>query len=290
MNVRPSVRAGSFYDAHPDKCRRHADKLLAEADLPDNLPARLFGGLVPHAGWVFSGRVAARTFKALAATGDVGTLVIFGADHTGAVRRGEVYDSGAWNTPLGDAEVDEKLAAALLKAAECLRANQNAHDYEHSIEVQVPLVQALWPEAKIVPIAVPPAELACEVGRAVGRTIREGFPRARVVGSTDLTHHGGHFGSPGGRGKTGVEWAVANDRRMLDVIEAMEAENVIVEAQRRQNACGAGAIAATIAACREMGASRGVVLEYTNSYQVMRETYPGSQDDTTVGYASVVFA
>lgn len=290
MNVRPSVRAGSFYDAPAEKCRRHAENLLAQADLPADLPSRLFGGIVPHAGWVFSGRVAAKTLKALAAAGDVGTVVIFGADHTGSVRMGEVYGSGAWNTPLGDAKIDQKLADALLGSAECLRANLSAHEYEHSIEVQVPLVQVLWPDAAIVPVAVPPTALATEIGRAVGRTIRQGFPRARVVGSTDLTHHGGHFGSPGGRGKAGVEWAVANDRRMLDVIEAMDAEEVVGEAMARQNACGAGAVAATIAACKEMGASRAVVLEYTNSYQVMRETYPGTMDDTTVGYASVVFA
>jgi AmmeMemoRadiSam system protein B len=284
------VRAGSFYEAPPEKCRRHAEDLVAEANLPEDLPSRLFGGLVPHAGWVFSGRVAARTFKALAATGDVGTVVLFGADHTGAVSRGEVYEAGAWNTPLGEVKVDEKLAGALLGAAECLRANPGAHAYEHSIEVQLPLVQVLWPDAKFVPVAVPPAELATEIGKAVGRTIRGGFPRARVVGSTDLTHHGGHFGSPGGRGKAGVEWAAENDRRMLDVIEAMAAEKVLPEARKHQNACGAGAIAATIAACKEMGATRALVLEYTNSYNVMRETYPGTLDDTTVGYASVVFA
>jgi len=289
MNVRPSLRAGSFYDATPEKCRQHAENLLAEADLPDDLPSRLYGGLVPHAGWVFSGRVAAKTLKALAAAGDVGTLVVFGADHTGSVRLGEVYDSGAWNTPLGDAEIDEKLAAALLQAAECLRANPDAHAYEHSIEVQVPLIQVLWPEAKLVPVAVPPTALAAEMGRAIGKTIREGFPRVRVLGSTDLTHHGGHFGSPGGRGKAGVDWAVENDRRMLDIVKAMQAEMVVPEAEKRMNACGAGAIAASIAACKEMGAARAVVLEYTNSYQVMRETYPGNLDDTTVGYASVVF-
>ena len=290
MNIRQSVRAGSFYDAPPEKCRRHAEDLLAQADLPKDLPPRLFGGLVPHAGWVFSGAVAARTLKALAATGDVGTLVLFGADHTGSVRHGEVYDSGAWNTPLGDVRIDEKLAAAILKSGDCLRANPGAHDFEHSIEVQVPLIQVLWPEAMIVPVAVPPSPLAGEVGRTVGWALRQGFPRARVVGSTDLTHHGGHFGSPGGRGKAGVEWAEINDRRMLDIIERMDAEAVVPEAQARQNSCGAGAIAAAIAACAEMGASRALVLQYTTSYRVMRETYAGGLDYTTVGYASVVFA
>ncbi len=290
MNIRRSVRAGSFYEAGSEQCRRHAEKLIEEAELPDNLPHSMFGGLVPHAGWVFSGHLAAQTFKALASTGDVETLVLFGADHTGAVSRGEVCDTGAWNTPLGDAQIDESLAAALLNAGACMRSNPDAHGFEHSIEVQVPLVQALLPDAKIVPIAVPPTSLAVEIGRAVGKTLREGFPRARVVGSTDLTHHGGHFGSPGGSGKAGVEWATQNDRHMLDVIGAMSAEGVISEAETRRNACGAGAIAATIAACTEMGATRTILLKYTNSYKVMREIYPSNLDYTTVGYASVIFA
>jgi len=290
MDVRPSVRAGSFYEASPEMCRRHAESLLEAVELPEDLPGRLFGGILPHAGWVFSGGVAARTLKALAAAGDVETLVLFGADHTGAVRRGEVYDGGAWNTPLGDVEVDGKLAAAILAAGDCLRSNAGAHDLEHSIEVQVPLIQVLLPEAGIVPVAVPPTAIAVDIGRAVGKVIGAGFPRARVVGSTDLTHHGGHFGSPGGRGLTGVNWAVANDRRMIEIIESMDAEKVIAEAEMRHNACGAGAIAATIAACMEMGASRAVVLEYTNSHEVMQKSYPGGGDYTTVGYASVVFS
>ena len=77
---------------------------------------------------------------------------------------------------------------------------------------------------------------------------------------------------------------------MLDLIEAMQADKIVAEAAARGNACGAGAIAATIAACGEMGATKGVCLAYTNSYRVMREADPGYSDETTVGYASVVFA
>ncbi len=290
MTTRPSVRAGTFYEAGAAACRHHAASLLAAAQPPEDLPAKLFGGLVPHAGWVFSGGVAAKTFKALAAGAPPAPrIVLLGADHTGRVRRGEVYDAGAWQTPLGEAPVDEALAAALIEAGEGLRANRDAHAFEHSIEVQVPLVQVLWPEARIVPVAVPPAPLAVAIGEAIGRAMGA-FPEARVVGSTDLTHHGGHFGDYLGHGEAGVKAAAANDRRMLDLIEAMDAEGVISEAEARQNACGAGAVAAAIAACRQMGARRAVLLEYTNSYEVMARLHPGGRDFTSVGYASVVFA
>ena len=88
----------------------------------------------------------------------------------------------------------------------------------------------------------------------------------------------------------GVDWTVANDHRMIELMAAMKADEVVGEAQQYGNACGAGAIAATIAACSRLGATAGHCLWYTNSYEIMQALYPGRGDDTTVGYASVVFA
>ena len=295
MNIRQSVRAGMFYEASPGPCRHHVDRLLAAAEVPADLPAPLVGGIVPHAGWVYSGALAARTFKALLAGGSMRTVVLFGADHVGIVRRGEVYDSGVWQTPLGEIAVDAELAAAVLAAGDCCRARPEAHAGEHSLEVQVPILQVLQPNIRILPIAVPPAELAVEVGQAVAKAIAQraggaGTAGVCLVGSTDLSHHGGHFPAPGGRGEVGEKWTRANDRRMIDLMEALDAQAVIGEAQQRMNACGAGAIAATIAACKALGATKGLLLEYTNSYVVVHQKYPYELDDTTVGYASVVFA
>ncbi len=290
MNIRQPVRADSFYEGSPSSCRHHADKLLAAVQLGEALADTLYGGLVPHAGWMYSGRLAARTFKTLDASSPLRTLVLLGADHTGSVQQGEVYEAGVWRTPLGEVEVDQELAAKLLAACDLLRANPQAHQNEHSIEVQVPLIQYLCPDARVVPISVPPADMAVEIGAAIGRVLAEAGEGVFVVGSTDLTHHAGHFPAPGGHGAKGVEWTVKNDRRFLDLVEQLAAEQIIPEAAAHANACGAGAVAATIAACREMGATRGVCLEYTNSYEVMHAIYPSDPDDTTVGYASVIFS
>lgn len=295
MNVRPAVRAGSFYEGDQQACRQAAQKLLDSPGIPADLPGRLFGGIVPHAGWMFSGRLAALTLKALAASqGGLKTVVIFGADHTGAVSSGEVYDKGAWETPVGLAEIDEEVASEIVKCGDytgagLLRSNPRAHSFEHSIEVQVPIIQMLSPAARIVPIGVPCTEHAAPIGLAVGRLLVERFPHVMVVGSTDLTHIGGHFGPPPGGGSP-EEFAVKNDHRMIGLIEKMDAEAVIAEARRNMNACGAGAVAATIAACREMGATRAHVLEYTNSYRVMKKLFASDRDDTTVGYLSAVFS
>lgn len=289
MNIRLPVVDGSFYESSPSSCLHHAQKLISAVDLPSDLPETLVGGLVPHAGWMYSGRLAATTFMALWQKKSPRTFVLLGADHGGKAQAGEIYESGVWRTPLGEMQVDEALAGALLNADGIFRANTGAHHHEHSLEVQVPLLQALDANIKIVPILVPSTPVALDIGNIIGQVISRQFPQAVVVGSTDLTHHGGQFGSPGGRGKTGAGWTAQNDRRMIDLILNMNAETVEPEVQDHANACGAGAIAATIAACKTLGATRGVLLEYTNSFEVIHSIYPNEPDDTTVGYASVVF-
>lgn len=290
MTVRSPSRAGMFYEADPAACRHHVEDLLAGAKVPDSLPQRLYGGVVPHAGWVYSGGLAALTFKALAASSSIKTFVLFGADHTGAVKLGEIYASGAWLTPLGEALIDEELAQAVLAAGgPCCRANEDAHAREHSIEVQIPLLQVVAPEARILPISVAPSPMAMDVARAVAEAIGDRADEIAIVASTDLSHHGGHFPAPGGRGEIGEQWARENDRRVIDLAEAMDAESVLPETCRHMNACGPGALAAAIAACRALGATKGICLDYTNSYVITHEQYPHELDDTTVGYASIVF-
>lgn len=131
MNIRHAYRAGSFYEDSPGPCRRHVEKLFAAAKLPSKMPQKLYGGLVPHAGWVYSGAVAATTLKALHAAGGMKTVILLGADHTGSARLGEVFDSGIWQTPLGEVQINSDLAAKLLAAGSCLRANPQAHLVEH---------------------------------------------------------------------------------------------------------------------------------------------------------------
>jgi len=284
--------AGAFYESDSKKCFSEALELVESASLPENIPGKLFGGLVPHAGWSFSGSIAAVTFQALlGGDREVGTMIIFGADHTGSVDIGEVYDSGAWETPVRTMVIDQELASGLIDSSELLRANPSAHSMEHSIEVQLPLLAAINPELKIVPIAMPLRQLSVEAGLAVGELLRNSDRSdVLIAGSSDLTHHGGHFGNPGGHGPDSEKYAAQNDRRIINLIEQLRAEEIIPEVRERNNACGAGAIAATISAVRAMGATSGTLLAYTNSYRLTHERFPQERDDTTVGYASVIFS
>ncbi len=287
---RQPYRAGSFYEAGEDACRRSATGILDSATVPADLPEVLFGGLVPHAGWVFSGLTAAMTLKALAKRDRLKRVVIFGADHWGTAGKGAIYDKGAWLTPLGEVPIDEELADVLLVSCSLLRSDASAHSREHSIEVQLPLMQVACNDVQIVPIIISPSPDAIRIGQEVGEVLARDFPDASVLGSTDLTHYGPQYGfTPGSTGSAGLEWANRNDARVLELIEAMKASEVVAETAAHQSACGGGAIAATIAACSAMGATAGHTLKYTTSAEVMREVY-SQQSDDSVGYAAVVFA
>ncbi len=296
MMIREPVFAGMFYAAGPDQClaelRRCLDR-AAESKAEHDAAAgcgQVVGGIVPHAGWGYSGAVAARVFQEIARRQKPEVVVLFGAVHRMRGPRAAVFPSGAWETPLGLAKVDARLAERLLGQTGLLEADAHAHDQEHSIEVQVPFIQHLMPDASILPILVPANDQAAALGKAVGKACQTYGVGAVFVGSTDLTHYGPSYDfTPQGIGAAGLAWAKeVNDRRMIDLISAMRVEDAVGEAAANHNACGGGAIAAAIAACQAFGATRAILLEHTTSNEV-----PGELGDPTtgdaVGYAGILF-
>jgi len=291
----PAV-AGMFYEAEPIACRKHVRELFRSADeiahgqASAQAPAGCVGGLVPHAGWVYSGAVAALTLQALADDEFGGTFVLLGAIHAASGAKAMVDSADSWRTPLGDIPIDKDLAAALVDASADIVFDADAHTREHSLEVQAPLIQMLCPRASILPILVPPSPVAADAGRQIGRILKPRSGDVRVVGSTDLTHYGPRYGiTPAGVGPQGLQWATANDQRLLKLIEGLQQDKIVADTASTHSACGGGAIAATIAACRELGATTGTVLRHTNSSQVLAAH--GQRDTANaVGYASVVFS
>ncbi len=293
MPVRPPAVAGLFYPGEPRRCKAEAEHYLSMATSePSGAPqpgTRVLGGIAPHAGWAYSGAVAARTLGCARAEPEVETFVVFGAVHRPRGRAAAVYGSGSWLTPLGEIEIDEELARAVIEASPLLVEDLAAHGPEHSIEVEVPFLQALTARARLLPIMVPPTEQAPEVGRIVAREASRLGRRVMFFGSSDLTHYGPRYEfMPAGYGAKGIRWAKeVNDRQLLDVVTSMDAERVVPTAREHQSACGPGAIAATMAACAEAGARQGTVLEHTNSSEVIGE--PAREMSDAVGYAAVVF-
>ena len=286
--IRQPARAGSFYPGSSDRCREEAGRLVAWTGTEPVVGGPLLGGIVPHAGWAFSGPVAGQVFAALAAAAQPEAVVLFGAVHCRRGKNAWMFGSGSWETPLGQLQVDERLAERILGHTSLIVDDPYAHEEEHSIEVQLPLIQLALPDCRIVPILVPAVSTATEVGDAVARTIESYGYNAAVVGSTDLTHYGPSYGLVRRDvGSQGVVWAKeTNDRRMIELMLALESDRIVPEAAEHHNASGAGAVAATVSAARRLGATRGHLLAHTTSYEVLAS--PSAQD--SVGYAGLVFA
>lgn len=291
--VRLPCVAGRFYPATAAACRERIRAAREERRSAHAAGGRVVAGVAPHAGWPFCGATIASTVDAIAPADDPpDTVIWFGAVHVRGCEVSSVYPAGAWQTPLGEADVDGELAAAL--AAGCgqdAAADADIHRQEHSIEVQLPFVQAMLPAGvRIVPVMVPPGPRARRIGEAAADACDRLGRRAVAVGSSDLTHYGrdAYGWAPKGRGPAALAWVRdENDRRMIDRMIDMDAEGIVPEARERRNACGPGAVAATIAFAAARGATRGVLLDYTTSFD---EDPRRNEATDFVGYASVAFS
>lgn len=284
MNRKPA-RAGSFYPREAATCKQAVCDCLIDSEPAVQLPEPIVAGVVPHAGWIFSGPTAAKVYQAIAHQRQPRTFILFGAVHVWGVQRASIWSKGTWETPLGAVPVDEDLTGKIIEACRGLvEEKREPHLSEHSIEVQVPFIRHLFPAASIVPIMVSPSEDARRIGELIA-PVADGDVVA--LASTDMTHYGSNYDFvPAGRGEQGLRWVKQeNDRHMLDLMLQMEADKVVDEAEAHHNACGAGAISAVLAYARCLGRRRGVLLDYTTSYDV----YPERRIDSFVGYGGLVF-
>ncbi len=289
--IRPAYQAGRFYPADPGECRAFATQDLGP--IP-KLEGKIYGGVVPHAGWVFSGTVALRLLRVLAEQGSVDRIVILGAVHVPGVLGPAVGDWDAWQTPVGNVPVDRLFEAALVQDAGAV-IEPRAHQNEHSIEVQVPLLAQVFEGAAIVPVAVPPTSESLSFGLNLGRLLKQDPASSLVLASSDLTHYGPDFYgfAPAGAGEEALEWAEQNDDRFLGDLVQLDASALLKEALRSQSACGPGAVAAATEATKILGAKSARILEHTNSYLVESASggfgRPLGPARNFVGYASAVF-
>jgi AmmeMemoRadiSam system protein B len=291
MQTRKPVVAGQFYPGQHYSCIDEINECIDARTLNVSLPETIIAGIVPHAGWTFSGSLAALVFLAIRQHHEkVHTFVIFGAAHGYFGALPAVYDRGFWETSLGQVAIDEELADAVLSTGTAV-SDSRAHLCEHSIEVQVPFIQYLFAGAKILPIIVPPTEQAVALGAGVGEIIGQNEQKKIVcIGSTDLTHYGPRYGFvPMGTGGEALRWAsTVNDQRFIDLALQLEPRDLLASAAENCNACGSGAAAAAVAAARKLGKTEGVLLAHTNSNDVILRDM-GSTSLDCVGYAAIVF-
>jgi len=291
MQTRKPVVAGQFYPGQHYSCIDEINECIDAGTISEPLPDTIVAGIVPHAGWTFSGSLAALVFLAIRQQHEkVHTFVIFGAAHGYFGALPAVYDRGFWETSLGKAAIDEELADAVLSTGPAV-SDPKAHLCEHSIEVQVPFIQYLFAGAKILPILVPPTKQAVALGTGVGEVIAQNQQKKIVcIGSTDLTHYGPRYGfTPMGTGQKALRWAEnVNDKKFIDLALKLKPEELLTSSTENSNACGPGAAAATVAAAKNLGCERGLLLAHTSSNEVMLHKM-GTTSADSVGYAAIVF-
>ena len=273
---RPAV-AGQFYPEAPSMLRAAVEKFLEDA-----VPVRVRNPVaivVPHAGYIFSGQIAADAFKQ-ASRQKYDLVVILGTNHTSSeFRKIAVYPGSGFRTPLGVARIDREVVAALIAADPDCIPEESVHEREHSVEVQVPFVQVLFPEAKIVPIIVGTTDLnlCSRFGLALAKLIKN--RRALIVASSDLSHYPSY------------DDAVAADRETLEALAKLDPALFQAKVRSLTNrsipnlhtgACGEAPILAAMTAAKSLGAARGVVVSYANS----GDTSVGERS-RVVGYGAV---
>jgi len=286
--MRPPAVAGQFYAGSESSLREQIEWCYLHRIGPGEIPRvkpgpRSILGLVsPHAGYSYSGPVAAHGFSSLAADGKPDSFVLIGPNHYGIGSGVSIVTSGKWSTPLGEVEINGSLAKAIMNASEILDEDEVAHSHEHSIEVQLPFLQYLFGgDFKIVPICMMMQDE--ETSRDVGLAIAEGISGRDVVviASTDFTHCGPAYGQIPPSGKRVDEFAEEQDRRAIGEIVRLNPEGLFrVVKEHHITMCGYGCVAAMLFAVMER-AERGELLRYATSYDIA----PGSN---AVGYGSIV--
>jgi len=283
MGVRRADFAGAWYPGTESECRK-AIEAFSEGSIPcSSFKQSPLGGIVPHAGWYYSGQIAFNVIKCLKGGAVPDIFVIFGRHlHPGS--NSYIMKDGAWDTPLGELEIESGLAERLMSEFKFTLETSSRYEQDNTIELQLPFIKYLFPDVKILPVGVPPKAASIRIGERVAELAEETGKNIFVIGSTDLTHYGYNYGNvPKGTGKKAVEWVKNdNDKRIIDLILAMRPEEIISESLSNSNACCSGAVAAAVAALIKLGASRGEKLIYRTSYDIR-------PDDSFVGYVGVVF-
>ena len=264
--IRRAAFAGSFYAGTRDRLHLQVRDLLPQEARPE----KTIGAVVPHAGYIYSGRVAASVYARIEFPE---TFVILGPNHTGQGAGAAIMTYGEWETPLGHVQIDQDLGKTILANSSVLEEDALAHIREHSIEVQLPLLQYFGHSFCFVPICLySPEYLACQdVGQAVAKAVRESGKRVLIVASTDMSHY------------VSRDEAVVRDRKAIDAIVAVDPELLHQVVRREEiSMCGYHPTTAMLLAARVLGATRADLVMYTDSGEMTHDL------DEVVAYAGLL--
>jgi MEMO1 family protein len=273
--VRHAAVAGYFYKGSPEGLRKQVSDFIT----PAVMRKKAIGIVVPHAGLIYSGSVAGAVYSSIELPD---TIVLIGPNHTGLGAPVSLMAKGAWETPLGVVSIDETLAAAIISQSPRIREDELAHFREHSLEVQLPFIQYLKSDFKIVPIQMLDTRLeTCqELGRAVASAIldrrgggkgRESSNRVLIVASSDMTHY------------EKASAAKEKDFKAIQQILNLDPEGLYhTVSEFGITMCGYGPAVAMLTAVQLLGATKAEMVKYANSGETSGDY------DQVVGYAGII--
>ncbi|MEM0085157.1 MAG: AmmeMemoRadiSam system protein B [Candidatus Methanomethylicia archaeon] len=279
MLVRNPAVAGLFYEGFKEDllkqiewCFHHKLGPGVIPEVKDSFTGNLIGVIVPHAGYIYSGPVAAWGYKAIAENGKPESFIILGPNHSGMGAPIAIMREGIWKTPLGEVEIDKELSDELLKKSDILEDDFSAHINEHSIEVQLPFLQYLFGGIKFVPICLmlQNQEVSVMLGKCLSDVVKD--RKVVIIASTDFSHYERY------------ETAFKNDSLIIDRILSLDVEGFFkVYYSRRVSMCGPGPVSALIVAAKNLGAKHVTKLKYATSGDT------SGNMSSVVGYSSIAF-
>ncbi len=253
--IRYPAVAGTFYPSDPIELRKIVLSLLAK--VPEYPERDYVGAIVPHAGYVYSGPIAAHAYKALSKV-EGKPVVIVGPNHTGEGLPVSIFPEGEWVTPIGSVPVDAELAAEIRERSEIAEFDPTAHIFEHSIEVQLPFLQSIYPAFSFVPITM--LDQSYDAAKDLAKAIPD---NVLFIASSDFSHY-----VPADVGKS-------LDMPIVESILHLDARGILEGVEKGASPCGYGPMMALVEWAKRVGA-KAELLAF------------GSSGDVTGDYSSVV--
>ncbi len=281
MSKRMPAAAGTFYEADKDELLLQISSCFASPHGPGqrpgafketNMPPPVL--ISPHAGYMYSGPVAAFGYFELYSRKRPESIIVIGPNHSGMGTDVSIYPHGTWTTPLGEASIDKHLVNKLLSVSDIFSLDEFSHIEEHSIEVQLPFIQYVYGEIKFVPICMLNQSIgvAKTVGRALAEAIREP-EKILLVASSDFSHYLPH------------EEAIKRDLPVIEKILSLDVDGFYQEIRNRKaSLCGYGPIAAVMTFADKIGYRSAKCLKYSTSGDITGDK------SAVVGYASIIFS
>jgi AmmeMemoRadiSam system protein B len=290
QTIRNAAVAGQFYPENEKNLKQQIEKCFLDQRGIGMIPSLkkdghlLKGLVVPHAGFVYSGAIAAHSYARLAEQGFADTFIILGPNHTSMGSGVSVMTEGAWRTPFGTVPIDSSLAQII--STGIIDRDATAHTYEHSIEVQLPFLQYIAQGRKFefVPVCMmmQDYETIQEVGTILAEASQKSKKNIVFIASSDFSHAGFNYQSAPPQGMRVDTYAKKQDTLAIQNILALDPEGLIKTVEEYNiTMCGYGPVAAMLFAAKKLGATKAELLKYGTSYEV----HP---DSSCVGYGAIV--